>query len=613
MKIEQNKTYSDILDISSQEFTDLNHFLNENTKNNNITELSDEISIFEILKIIENPEEHINSELPQIIENILNSKKLDELNNVLIADLSRLFIQHLKWIKCFPNIKPYYKIDSNNNQELLKILKKLGVNFVCSEESEIDDLLNLQNENNSKNFNLQESNQNLIIFNQNISSINNTSNTSIINFNCSNNSSIVNPQTISLNKILLNKKQDTLDFNPQSEYSEKFINYAQEKNFNYIICENFQEAKKLKNLNPNVRLIFKLHVDQESEITRNEKKRLQEIFQQAEESDLSKNIIGLSLELKNKQNYLNSKKIYELIKRAREIFDDAEETGIDLKLFDLGSPDNENFFNEDNLKLISESLDYFFSDLKIEFICQLGKFFSGSAFTLLTRNIRKPQNEMNLSDYSGRLSHQTNVSSCSNLIGLNSTEISGSNINVSAINQNSSYYLDIDFPEENLSNSSIGNNNFENVSNFNNNFPDDFILNNSVIIESNNLTGKNNNYENEKDYDLKNNEGKVMRKYCHEICCVKDDNNKKNNLKKDLGKKIKECNNKRCLKKKIENNFEYPDSFEDWFIFENVGEYKLCNDCRFNEFIKPEIFYIKNCVSLKLEKYFYCIMNKFES
>ena len=59
------------------------------------------MTIFEILKLIENPEEQINNELPFIFENLINSQKLDETNTnaILIADLSRVIIQRLKWIK----------------------------------------------------------------------------------------------------------------------------------------------------------------------------------------------------------------------------------------------------------------------------------------------------------------------------------------------------------------------------------------------------------------------------------------------------------------------------------------------------------------------------------
>ena len=62
MKIEFQKVYPDHPDSSNQEYNDLNHCL-ENSPNNSLTDFSDEISIFEILKLIEKPEEHINSEL----------------------------------------------------------------------------------------------------------------------------------------------------------------------------------------------------------------------------------------------------------------------------------------------------------------------------------------------------------------------------------------------------------------------------------------------------------------------------------------------------------------------------------------------------------------------
>ena len=73
---------------------------------------------------------------------------------------------------------------------------------------------------------------------------------------------------------------------------------------------------------------------------------------------------------------------------------------------------------------------------------------------------------------------------------------------------------------------------------------------------------------------------------------------------------------KKCLNNKIQNLIENENNqkaFQDWFIFENAGDIKNCKHCEFNEFCKPKIYYITNRISIKLEKYFYVIMNKFDS
>ena len=97
--------------LNSQDDSDLYNFCS----NTSWTSISEEISIFEVLKLIENPDEYINSELPSKIESIISVKKDESsLNPIIIADISRVLIQHLKWVKCFPYVKPYYKINSNN-------------------------------------------------------------------------------------------------------------------------------------------------------------------------------------------------------------------------------------------------------------------------------------------------------------------------------------------------------------------------------------------------------------------------------------------------------------------------------------------------------------------
>ena len=95
-------------------------------------------------------------------------------------------------------------------------------------------------------------------------------------------------------------------------------------------------------------------------------------------------------------------------------------------------------------------MDYFFSDLKIEFISQLGKFFCAPAFSLLQRNFKKSynlninENLNNISSDNNLLISNTNSCSSSNMAGLNTTELSVNGY-ITAMNQNSTYYLDLDF------------------------------------------------------------------------------------------------------------------------------------------------------------------------
>ncbi len=711
MKNHNFKESNETLDISSKEFNDLNHSP-ENNIFNSLNDLSEEISFYEILKLIENPDEHINSELPFILENLINSKRLDETNtnSILIADLSRIFIQHLKWTKCFPFIKPYYKIETNNNSELLKVIEKLGINFICGKESEINDICNIENNesqyfpnviidtNSRHNLNKKSFNNNYLL-NKNLIRINEK-----INFFKNNNNFKQNSNHTSnysnesfIQKIIFDMK-NLENENSSISIIDRILTLASEKKINTFICKDLEEIQTVVQIIPSAYILLKIRANDQSEITRSERKRISEIFEGCLDLELSINMIGISLDIcQNNDNnsynenykfnknettgdYLHPKKIYDFIKRAREIFDEAEEYGIEMKIFDIGSPEKEAFFKEENIRLLSDSIEYFFSDLKIEFISQLGKFLVNPAFILVQRNKRETFNfnlnenlnniinEMNNTENNNIISN-SNSGSCFNLAGLNSTEISV-NENISDINQNYTYYFDLDLPllEEN---NNLGINNIEDNNNINyiNNFPKEFILNTSSILDTPTSNYKENIINLKNDLAVEDNLNKFL---CTEvdknfndyfenkginkpedkinknliIKKIKNDNNikklkdssslknkdnkkdfeqkylksnkmKNSNFESKLNDELKkiECATYLCLQSKLES-FQHGLSqniFEDWIIFENIGSCDICKTCISNGYVKPEIYYINNVISLKLEKYFYCIMNKFDS
>ncbi len=683
MKMEFQKVYADMPDFSNQEYNDLNHFIDNNT-NNSLNDISDEMTIFEILKLIENPEEHINSELPFILENLINSKKLDETNTnaILIADLSRIIIQNLKWSKCFPNIKPFYKVEANNNQELLKVVKKLGINFICTKSSDIEDILNIDVSDN-QSYNGSTNNNESIVKSNNSFRINISSSKS--QSSKANSYVLTTPSNDNyLNegnsgKIIFSAK--SFENNAISNENMQIENNnllkmlkSYDKRIESHICSNIEEIKDIIENIPSAKILLKVFVNEESEITRAERNRLNNIFEISEELEITGNIKGLSLEIlsanKNEKiSYINIKKIYEVIKRAREIIDQAEEFGIEMKIFDIGSPDDEAILNEEIIKILNESLDYFFSDLKIEFISQLGKFFCAPAFSLLQRNSKKSynlninENLNNISSDNNLLISNTNSCSSSNMAGLNTTELSVNGY-ISAMNQNSTYYLDLDFlPLEENNNLGLINNPEESQNHImSKNFTEDFILNNSSIFDSptsnskenvinlhNDLimdenlnkficipSDKNFNYELdfnkiklEKrdfvldnrvnfDYDeIKQTKHKTNKNEKLSANGMKKACKKEKNFEDELKEEIRriDCETSNCLKWKMENFDCVSDGkfLEDWFVFENVGGDEICSTCKTYGCCKPEIIYINNRISIKLEKYFYVIMNKFDS
>jgi hypothetical protein len=703
------------------------------TSLNSWTSFSEEVSFFEILKLIENPDDYINSELPSKIESIISSKKDESFSDpIMIADISRVLIQHLKWVKCFPIIKPLYKVSSNKNQELLKMIKKLGLNFICENLSEIEDINKAEAE-------LEIVKNNL---NDDIKLNNNNINQACLNYE--NFSSKFSKKIIIASEIL----KDLEVFKTQGEEAEGKQNFLKEKikqnEIKAYICNDKTEIYSIKkSIDKKAKILLKLKVDSNFKIPRSERNKISKILEEAEENDIAENIVGLSIDCKNKNNnpnenkneeqeiYLKADGIYEFFKRARELFDEAEEFGVDLQIFDIGSPEEESLFNAEYLKLFNESIEYFFSDLKIEFIAQLGKFFSAPVFNLLIRNPKRLQENYNNNTNSNsnsssnldciyntnlKTDNSSNIDSSdtensqiniANLIGdgnininmnmnqINSTEISG-NMCVSEINSNSNYFYDIDFlpmaMEENL-NSIIFNNEENEIQNFNSNFPEELLLNNSDIIcnrknsiyTNNNINSNGNCYGNgnincdinynlidflnENNINNNNNENLINNNTNNNNdinnninCFIEIENKesiiqnlyeKKNNnnfnfnqklitkfnkkkekensnlcFKKIMQKDICEskqkenlskinCEIKKCLNNKIHNlinNETNQNAFQDWFLYENAGDYQNCKTCEFNDFhLRTKVTYINNNISIKLEKYYYVIMNKFES
>ncbi|XP_070492982.1 ornithine decarboxylase 2-like [Chironomus tepperi] len=60
-----------------------------------------------------------------------------------ISNLEEVKLKHNHWIEKFPRINPYYSVRSNSNEEVLKLLRDLGVGFNCGSKSEILQVLAL--------------------------------------------------------------------------------------------------------------------------------------------------------------------------------------------------------------------------------------------------------------------------------------------------------------------------------------------------------------------------------------------------------------------------------------------------------------------------------------
>ncbi|RMZ42905.1 hypothetical protein AFCA_009469 [Aspergillus flavus] len=88
----------------------------------------------------------------EVVDNLIR-KHIEELSNdpyvsqsdhpFFVADGSRIVEQHLRWKSSLPDIQPFYAVKCNSDVNFLRYLDRLGVNFDCASQGEIELILSL--------------------------------------------------------------------------------------------------------------------------------------------------------------------------------------------------------------------------------------------------------------------------------------------------------------------------------------------------------------------------------------------------------------------------------------------------------------------------------------
>jgi len=262
------------------------------------------------------------------LKNLVTEQK-DDNNPILIADLSKLVIQHLKWIKNLPTVMPWYAVKCNNNFEIVRSLRDFGCGFDCASKSEIKQILDLG---------------------------------------------------VSSSKIIF--------ANPIKPPSH--LKYAYEVGVDLMTFDNADELEKIKEYHKNAKLILRIRVDDSKSVCQFGAKfgvhsgKTVELIKKI--ADLKMNLIGVSFHVGSGCGDPNA--YYNAIKKAREVFDEAKEFGYILNFLDIGGgfpgDDNVDIKFEHHAKVINNSLSVFFSDLKVNVIAEPGRFYATSVMTIAT-------------------------------------------------------------------------------------------------------------------------------------------------------------------------------------------------------------------------------------
>merc|ERR1712032_612791 len=243
-------------------------------------------------------------------------------NPIYVNDLSKLVTQHLKWIQNLPSVKPCYAVKCNNDYMIVKTLKDFGCGFDCASMEEIKQAMDI------------------------------------------------------------GASPDSIIFaNPVKPISH--LKYAFKKGVNYMTFDNADELEKIKKYHANAKLVLRIRVDDSKSVCQFGTKfgvhtgLTRELIEKIQELEM--NLVGVSFHVGSGCGDPNA--YYEAIKKAREVFDEAEEYNMKLTLLDIGG----GFTSEDfdhHCKIINESVIHFFSDLKIKIIAEPGRYYAAPTMNL---------------------------------------------------------------------------------------------------------------------------------------------------------------------------------------------------------------------------------------
>ncbi len=422
----------------------------------------------------------------------------DDNNPIFIADLSKLVIQHVKWLKNLPNVKPFYAVKCNNNHEIVKTLAEFGCSFDCASAAEIKQILALG---------------------------------------------------VAPSKIIF--------ANPIKPPSH--LKYALSVGVDYMTFDNADELEKIKLYHQNAKLVLRIRVDDSKSVCQFGAKfgvhngHTKVLIEKA--AELNMQLVGVSFHVGSGCGEPDA--YYNAIKNAREVFDEAEECGFKLHLLDIGGgfpgDDSALIRFEHHAKVIRDSLEHFFSDLKVEVIGEPGRYYATSVMMLAT-------------NVNGRRVINNNAS----VHNENSEAENHSSEKNDCVDKSKSFMYYI-------SDGTYGS--------FNCVLYDHWELN-----------------------DMSQMKFFVWDEYLAEYV-IKEKKDLK--LKKKFSSTVwgPTCDSMDCLVK----NFAMPElKIGDWMVFENTGAYTIAAGCEFNGFPRPKVFYLSTRISKKLKEAFYDFYNKKE-
>ncbi|KAL7027702.1 hypothetical protein ACKWTF_005537 [Chironomus riparius] len=273
-------------------------------------------------------------ELDKIARKIIEKHRLEgNYDAFCISNLEEVKLSFNHWIEKFPRINPYYSVRSNNNEEILKLLRDLGVGFNCGSKNETLQVLDLN----------------------------------------------VDPKRVICSHTV-------------KEVS--FIKLLAEKGVDILTFDSITELKKIKKHHPKAKVLLRIKFDATDSIISlgtkfgcNPETEASYLIKSCKE--LKINLIGIAFHV---GLVLTDHGVYErALNAVRILFDYAESLDMKLKFVDIGG----GFIGRDPLifdnyaKSINDGIERLFPSTEIQIIAEPGRYFVESAFSLAAQVILK--------------------------------------------------------------------------------------------------------------------------------------------------------------------------------------------------------------------------------
>ncbi|KAF4571030.1 hypothetical protein EYR36_008357 [Pleurotus pulmonarius] len=248
-----------------------------------------------------------------------------------VADLGQIYRQHQRWVKCLPDIQPFYAIKCNPDPYVLRLLAALGAGFDCASNGEISQVLSLGG---------------------------------------------VDPSRI----IFANPCKAT-----------SFIRNAGKVGVDLMTFDNMDELYKISRAHPGAKLVVRILADDSKSLCAFNIKfgAALEVVPSllAKARDLRLDVVGVSFHVGS--GCYDPSVYTDAIMRARAVFDMAREVGYELNLLDVGGGFEDSSF-ERAASFLSEAIDQYFPDRHgIRVIAEPGRFYVSKAFSLAANIIAR--------------------------------------------------------------------------------------------------------------------------------------------------------------------------------------------------------------------------------